>query len=103
MFAAALKETEAHREAAAARKAAAEAEANALRDAKRELDRAIAAVRAAKSNGRGAAEADAAWKVAKARVIELETGSAPAWAPRPAPVVDEPVADEPVADEPASE
>jgi hypothetical protein len=100
LFAAALKESEARdretrererqqRDAAAARRAEAEAEANALRDAKRALDRAIEGVRAAKSSGRGTAEADAAWKAAKAKVIELETGTPPTWAPRPTP---EPVA-----------
>jgi hypothetical protein len=124
LFAAALKETEARdretrererqqREAAAARKAEADAQANAVRDAKRALERAIEAVRAAKSSGRGAAEADAAWKAAKARVIELETGTPPSWAPRPEPQpeasdaeVDEGAADDaaaPTEDEPASE
>lgn len=41
------------------------------------------AVRHAKQAGRGRAEADQAWKVAKAMVIELETGTPPAWAPKP--------------------
>ena len=54
-----------------------------LADARRVLERAIEAVRDAKRAGRGGVEADAAWKAAKARVIELETGEAPAWAPRP--------------------
>ncbi len=40
------------------------------------------AVRNAKQVGRGRAEADQAWKVAKALVIELETGAPPAWAPK---------------------
>ena len=40
------------------------------------------AVRNAKQVGRGRAEADQAWKVAKALVIELETGTPPAWAPK---------------------
>lgn len=53
--------------------------AEAVRVAGIELDRAIAAAKAARANGRGIAEADAAWKRAKARVIELETGAAPAW------------------------
>ena len=57
----------------------------ALNDAQRELARAIATVRRAKESGKGRAEADAAWKAAKARVIELETGVAPAWAPVAAP------------------
>jgi len=96
MFAAALKESEAldkakrekeqQRQAAeAARKAEARAQADALATAKRDLERAIQAVRDAKRNGRSTVEADAAWKVAKARVIELETGAAPTWAP-PTPV-----------------
>lgn len=41
------------------------------------------AVRHAKQVGRGRADADQAWKVAKALVIELETGTPPAWAPKP--------------------
>jgi hypothetical protein len=96
MFAAALKESEAldkakrekereRQEAEAARKAEARAQADALATARRDLERAIQAVRDAKRNGRSTVEADAAWKAAKARVIELETGTAPTWAP-PAPV-----------------
>lgn len=94
MFAAALKESEAQdkvqrekerqrQQEAADRKAAERAQADALASARRDLDRAIQAVRAAKANGRSTVEADAAWKVAKARVIELETGAAPTWAPPP--------------------
>ena len=64
----------------AARKAA-EEHAAALRSARRDLDRAIDAVRRARSERRGEAEADAAWRDAKARVIELETGARPEWAP----------------------
>jgi hypothetical protein len=92
MFAAALKETEArdkaqrekdrqHKEAVAQQAAAERAHADALAQARRDLDRAIAGVRAAKTAGRSTVEADAAWKAAKARVIELETGTAPSWAP----------------------
>ncbi len=95
MFAAAVKESEArdkvqrekdrqHREAAAQKAADAQAHATSLAQARRDLDRAIAAVRSAKSSGRSTVEADAAWKAAKARVIELETGALPAWAPPPA-------------------
>lgn len=95
-FAAALKETEKAEKVArereqtkraeAARKADdAAAHASSLATAQRELKRAVEAVRHAKETGRGRAEADAAWKVAKARVIELETGTAPAWAPKPPP------------------
>jgi len=100
LFAAALKESEARdkvqrekdRQAtdAADRKVAEQrAHADALTSARRELDRAIQAVRDAKRDGRSTVEADARWKAAKAKVIELETGEAPAWAPPP-PVVDEP-------------
>lgn len=96
MFAAALKESEARDKAqrekerqrqqeAAERKAAERAQADALASARRDLDRAIQAVRDAKRNGRSTVEADAAWKLAKARVIELETGAAPTWAPAPPP------------------
>lgn len=53
--------------------------AEAVRVAGIELERAIAAAKAARASGRGIAEADAAWKQAKARMIELETGAAPAW------------------------
>jgi len=42
----------------------------------------VEAVRHAKQVGRGRAEADEAWKGAKALVIELETGTPPAWAPK---------------------
>jgi hypothetical protein len=56
----------------------------ALVAARRDLQRAVEAVRHSKEIGRGRAEADAAWKIAKARLIELETGAAPAWAPKPA-------------------
>jgi hypothetical protein len=53
--------------------------AEALRVAHIELDRAISSAKAARASGRGVVEADAAWKQAKARVIELETGAPPAW------------------------
>lgn len=55
----------------------------ALVAARRDLQRAVEAVRHSKEAGRGRVEADAAWKIAKARLIELETGAAPAWAPKP--------------------
>jgi uncharacterized coiled-coil DUF342 family protein len=96
MFAAALKESDSQdrakrdkarqeKEAEAARQAAARAQADALVAARRDLDRAIQAVRDAKRNGKSTVEADAAWKSAKALVIELETGAAPTWAPVVAP------------------
>lgn len=49
--------------------------------AKVDLERAIAGAKAARSSGAGIPEADAAWRVAKARLIELETGETPEWAP----------------------
>lgn len=63
-----------------------------LTAARRELERAVEAVRTAKQIGRGRADADQAWKLAKALVIELETGTPPAWAPKlPDPLeIDEP-------------
>lgn len=92
-FAAALKDSEradraakAHQQQertdAALRADQAAAKATALTVARRELERAVEAVRSAKQVGRGRAEADQAWKVAKALVIELETGTPPAWAPK---------------------
>lgn len=98
-FAAALKDSEKADKAAKEKErkarderdqavAAATAKANETTDAKRELERAVEGVRRAKASGRGRAEADAAWKVAKARVIELETGTAPSWAPKPEPVAE---------------
>ncbi len=69
---------------AALRAEHAAAKVTALATAHRELERAVQSVRAANQIGRGRAEADQAWKVAKALVIELETGTPPAWAPKPA-------------------
>lgn len=68
----------AKREAADAAKAKA-AHAEAVAAARRELDRAIGAVKDARAAHRGVAEADAAWRGAKARLIELETGAPPEW------------------------
>ena len=101
-FAAALKDSEkaaraekARREQersdAALRADQAAARAVALATAHRELERAVEAVRTAKQIGRGRADADQAWKVAKALVIELETGTPPSWAPK---LPDPPDADE---------
>lgn len=70
----------AKRDAAAAAKAAADHRA-ALASARRELERAIAAAREAKASRRGIAEADDAWRRAKAALIELETGAPPPWSP----------------------
>lgn len=92
-FAAALKDSEKadraekvrreqERTDAALRAEQAAAKAAALTNARRDLERAVEAVRAAKQLGRGRAEADQAWKGAKALVIELETGIPPSWAPK---------------------
>jgi hypothetical protein len=56
--------------------------AAALDAARRELDQAINGARAARRAGAGVAAADAAWRRAKARVIELESGAPPEWARR---------------------
>jgi hypothetical protein len=58
-----------------------------LQQARRDLDRAIAAVKQAKQNGRSTVAADEEWKRAKALVLQLETGERPKWAP-PEPVVE---------------
>ena len=52
----------------------------ALDAARRELEDAIRAAREARRAGSGVAAADEAWRQAKARVIELETGAPPDWA-----------------------
>lgn len=89
MFAAALRETEARARAQRERERAAQAHAAALDAARLEVDRAIEMIRSAQRSGRSTAEADAAWRAAKARLIELETGTAPTWAPQPAAAADE--------------
>jgi hypothetical protein len=99
LFAAALRESEERdratrerqrqqQDAAAARAAELAAHADALQRAHHDLERAIQAVRDAKHHGRSTVQADAEWKSAKARVIELETGAPPAWAPPPVTLVD---------------
>lgn len=77
------------RDAAAGAKAA-QAHADALRNARRDLDRAIENVKSARERRSGVADADVAWRDAKARLIELETGAAPEWAPPAATGDDEP-------------
>lgn len=52
-----------------------------LKRAKARLDQAIADVKRARSAGSGKAEADETYRVAKAVVVELETGQRPDWAP----------------------
>jgi hypothetical protein len=54
--------------------------AEALVTARRDLDRAIEGVRVARRTRSGVAAADEVWRVAKARLIELETGAPPQWA-----------------------
>lgn len=52
-----------------------------LSKARKRLDQAIADVKTARATGRRKAEADEAYRVAKAAVVELETGERPDWAP----------------------
>jgi hypothetical protein len=59
---------------------AAAAHEAALAAAHRELEQAIAAAREARRTRSGIAAADAAWRQAKARLIELESGTRPEWA-----------------------
>lgn len=80
-----LKEEKAAAELAAQRAAE---HALVLAKARRALDRAIVNAKAARASGKGTAEADAAWRVAKARLIELETGAPPPWTPTPPPAPD---------------
>lgn len=54
-----------------------------LERAERRLATAIAAVKQARSSGRGGPEADEAYRAAKAEVVQLETGERPDWAPAP--------------------
>ena len=60
--------------------ASAAAHAVALDAARRTLADAITDARTARRAGSGVAAADAAWRQAKARLIELETGAPPHWA-----------------------
>lgn len=68
------------KEAARLAKLAAE-HAEAVRVAGIALDKAIAGAKAAHHSGKGVEEADLVWRDAKARVIELDTGERPDWAP----------------------
>jgi hypothetical protein len=110
-FAAALAESEEREKAAKAAERArrdeearvaseAAAQERNLQQARRDLDRAIAAVKQAKQNGRSTVAADEEWKRAKALVLQLETGERPKWAP-PEPVVE--VAETESADDVGSE
>jgi hypothetical protein len=91
-FAASLKASENAERAARERERVQRDADAALTEARRALESAVEGVRAAKRSGRGVGEADAAWRAAKARVIELETGAAPSWAPRAA--IDEPAVED---------
>ena len=74
---------QAEREAAKLAARLAAEHAATLARAKKELERAIAAVKSSRASGVGAAEADVAYRTAKAEVVELESGERPAWAPEP--------------------
>ena len=54
--------------------------AAALEAARRQLEQAIGNARDAWRAGTSVAAADAAWRQAKSRLIELETGTMPEWA-----------------------
>lgn len=82
---AAAAESERRRADARAKRRAADERAGAIDAARRDLDRAIAGVRRAKADRRGEQDADATWRAAKARLIELETGEAPEWAATESP------------------
>jgi membrane protein involved in colicin uptake len=73
-------------------KVEAQEEAARLKRAQEAHQRAVEQVKEAKRTGKGRAEADAAWRDAKAELVELETGKRPAWAaqpPEPTPAADE--------------
>ncbi|MEX2626867.1 MAG: hypothetical protein WD225_08265 [Ilumatobacteraceae bacterium] len=80
-FAAALRDSDAREDAERERQREQQAAAEQLAEARRDLQRAIDDARAARRRGSGVPEADATWRAAKARVIELETGAPPEWAP----------------------
>ena len=75
------KRIEAERKEAARLARLAAEHAEAVRVAGIALDKAIAAAKAAHHSGRGVEQADLVWREAKARVIELDTGKRPDWAP----------------------
>jgi membrane protein involved in colicin uptake len=68
-------------------KAQAAQDAARLQRAQHAHQRAVEMVKEAKRTGKGRAEADAAWRDAKAELVELETGKRPAWAPLPVDTV----------------
>jgi len=53
-----------------------------LARARRAHQRAVEQVKEAERTGKGKAEAELAWRRAKADLLELETGQRPAWADR---------------------
>jgi uncharacterized membrane protein YccC len=69
------------REAAEDAARAASEHAAALVAARRDLERAIEGARDARRTRKGIDAADRTWREAKARLIELETGAPPPWAP----------------------
>jgi len=84
-------------------KAEAVEQAARLTRAQQSHQRAVEMVKEAKRTGKGRAEADAAWRDAKAELVERETGKRPAWAtPAPeataAPAEDDVDAELPVAE-----
>ena len=82
------------RTATQARLRAEEAEAKIrLEQARRAHQQSVDMVKTAKRTGRGAVEADQAWRAAKADLLELETGERPAWSPKPAEPEGEPEID----------
>jgi hypothetical protein len=96
MFAAALRETERRERAELDRARAEQAHASAVEAARRDVEQAVEAIRSAKRAGKSTVAADGAWRAAKAHLIELETGTAPTWAPAAADgATDEISSDEP--------
>src|SRR4051812_11990832 len=75
-------------------KVEAQEEAARLKRAQEAHQRAVEQVKEAKRTGKGRAEADAAWRDAKAELVELETGKRPAWAAQPPEPTATPAADE---------
>jgi len=68
-------------------KAQAAQDAARLQRAQQAHQHAVELVKEAKRTGKGRVEADAAWRDAKAELVELETGKRPAWAPLPVETV----------------
>ena len=77
------------KEDAERKKAAAIERAADLERARHAHQHAVDLVKEAQRTGKGATAADAAWREAKARLIELETGELPPWARSSRPTGDE--------------